>query len=138
MNALFWAILTACVWGVVPVMEKMGLHKVEPFTALFYRCLGVVIGIVLLGAFIVKPAQLRSVDTKSIILLVSSGFLASFVAQILFYHGLKIGDVSRVVPISGTYPLIAFVLSVLLLKESVTPARIGGMLLVVSGVWLLR
>jgi transporter family protein len=138
MNAILWAILTACIWGVVPVLEKLGLAKTEPFTALFFRCLGVIIGIVLLGTIIVKPHQMKQVDPKAIGLLVLSGFLASFVAQIAFYHGLKIGEVSRVVPISGTYPLIAFLLGIFVLGEAVTVHKIIGMLLVISGVWLLR
>ena len=138
MNAILWAILTACIWGVVPVLEKLGLSKTEPFTALFFRCLGVIIGIFLLGIFIVKPHQMKQVDPKAIGLLVLSGFLASFVAQIAFYHGLKIGEVSRVVPISGTYPLIAFILGIFVLGEAVTVHKIIGMLFVISGVWLLR
>ncbi|MBD3426752.1 MAG: EamA family transporter [Candidatus Omnitrophica bacterium] len=138
MNAVLWAILTACIWGVVPVLEKLGLVRTQPFTALFFRCLGVIIGIVLLGLFVVKPQHIRESDARSIGLLILSGFLASFVAQIAFYHGLKIGDVSRVVPISGTYPLIAFILGIFFLGEAVTMQKVFGMLFILAGVWLLR
>jgi transporter family protein len=138
MDAFWWAILTACVWGIVPVLEKTGLARVEPFTALFFRCLGVIIGIFLLAVFLVKPHQIRQVDLKSMSLLILSGFLASFVAQITFYHGLKIGGVSRVVPVSGAYPLIAFILGVFVLGEALTWQKTVGMVLVVAGVWLLR
>jgi len=138
MNAYSWAILTACIWGIVPILEKLGLHKVDPFTALFYRCIGVLVGLFLLGTFVVKPAQLKAVDGRSMLFLVLSGFLASFVAQITFYHGLKIGEVSRVVPISGTYPLVAFILSFLILGEAFTLSRFAGITLIVTGAWLLR
>jgi len=138
MDAFFWAVLTACIWGIVPILEKIGLAKVSPFTGLFYRCLGVLIGLLLLGVFIVKPQQMKAVDAKTVSILILSGFLASFVAQVTFYHGLKIGQVSRVVPVSGTYPLVAFILSLIVLGETVTPAKVVGMLLVVSGAWLLR
>lgn len=138
MNAFMWAILTACIWGIVPIIEKFGLTKVEPFTALFYRCLGVLFGILILGIFVVKPDKLKTVDMRSAVLLMFAGFLASFVAQITFYHGLKIGEVSRVVPISGTYHLIAFILGILIFGEAITLAKAFGMLLIVSGVWFLR
>ena len=138
MNAILWAVLTACIWGIVPVLEKVGLTKVDPFTGLFFRCLGVIIGILLLGTVIVKPAQIKAVDTKTIILLMMSGFLASFVAQIAFYHGLKIGGVTKVVPVSATYPLIAFVLGVFVLGESLTLIKALGMMLVIAGVWMLK
>ena len=138
MNAFLWALATACIWGVVPVLEKLGLAKVGPYVGLFYRCLGVLIGIFLLGTIMVKPHELKQIDVKAVFLLVLAGFLASFVAQITFYHGLKIGEVSRVVPISGAYPLIAFLLGVFVLGETLTIQKVIGMLFVISGVWLLK
>jgi len=138
MNAFWWAILTACIWGVVPILEKLGLAKIDPYVALFYRCLGVLIGILFLGLFAVKPAQLKAVSPKAIIVLVIAGFLASFLAQITFYHGLKMGEVSRVVPIAGTYYLITFVLGIFLLGEAITLMKVCGIVLIVAGMWFLR
>lgn len=138
MSAFGWAILTACMWGIVPFMEKLGLAKMQPFTALFYRSLGVVIGFIILGSFIVKPSEMRAVELKSALILVLAGFVASFLAQIAFYHGLKIGEVSRVVPVAGAYPLIAFALGVSFLGETITFSKAAGMVLVVYGAWLLK
>jgi len=138
MTAFGWAILTACIWGIVPILEKFGLTKVEPFTALFYRCFGVVMGIVLLSLFIVKPQEIKSVDLKSAVVLVIAGFLASFVANITFYHALKIGEVSKVVPVAGTYQLIAVILGIFLFREAITIPKIAGVVLVFTGLWFLR
>lgn len=138
MNAFLWAIGAAVIWGIVPVFEKLGLAKVTPLAGLFYRCFGVVLGLVLLGLFMVKPAELKAGDAKGVFFLVLSGFLASFAAQIFFYNGLKTGDISRIVPVSGSYPLIAFFLGVFLLGETVTISKVMGAGLVVAGVWLLR
>ncbi|MEK7375644.1 MAG: EamA family transporter [Candidatus Margulisiibacteriota bacterium] len=135
----YWlAILTSVVWGIAPIFEKVGLAKVQPLTGLFYRSLGVFLGLILLTFFMVKPQEIRSADLKSVAFIMAGGFLASFVAQILFYHSLKIGDVSKVVPISGSYPLIAFILGVIILGESVTPVKIAGCLCVIFGIWLLK
>jgi transporter family protein len=92
----------------------------------------------MLSLFVVKPQAIKSADVKTIAILILSGFLASFVAQITFYHGLKIGEVSKVVPISGSYYLVAFVLGLILFKEAVTVQKIVGMVLVAVGVWFLR
>ncbi|MFA6636748.1 MAG: EamA family transporter [Candidatus Omnitrophota bacterium] len=138
MSAFFWAVLTACLWGAVPVMEKMGLAKTQPFTALFYRSLGVVLGFLILGFFIVKPGEIRSVEPRSAALLILAGFVASFLAQIAFYHALRAGDVSRVVPVAGAYPLIAFILGVALLGENITLSKAAGMFFVICGAWLLK
>ncbi|MBU1084454.1 MAG: EamA family transporter, partial [Candidatus Omnitrophica bacterium] len=82
--------------------------------------LGVLIGLVFLGTVVLKPAQIKAVDVRTVMILISAGFLASFAAQIVFYHGLKIGEVSKVVPIAGSYYLISFILSLLLLRETFT------------------
>ncbi|MDD4956919.1 MAG: EamA family transporter [Candidatus Omnitrophica bacterium] len=138
MNAYQFAVLAACIWGVVPVLEKIGLTKAEPFTALFFRCLGVMVGLLFLGATMIRPAQLRAVEPKTIFILMVSGFLASFAAQIVFYHALKQGDVSRIVIIAGSYPMVSFILGILFLGEALTGPKAVGVLLVISGIWLLK
>lgn len=138
MNSFWLAIMAAVIWGFVPLLEKVGLGKIEPLAGLFYRSIGVVIGLIILGLFLLKPAEIRSVDLKSALLVMTGGFLASFVATFLFYHALKIGEMSRIVPISGSYPLITFLLGVLILGESFTPLKLLGVILAVLGVWFLK
>lgn len=138
MSSFWWAICAALVWGGVPVLEKIGVSRMAPLVALFYRCVGVLIGLVLLGLFMVKPQEIRSVNVKAALIMVCSGFLASFIAQIFFYQGLKYGEVSRVVPVSGSYPLISFMLGIIVFGEVLNIPKVAGILLIMSGVWLLR
>lgn len=138
MSAFWWAAVAACIWGFVPILEKLGLTKVDPLVGLFYRCLGVLVGIVILPIFFLKPAQIKSVDMRSALYLIAAGFLASFIAQIAFYNGLKLGEVSKVVPISGSYPFLTFLLGILLFGESMTAVKLIGVLLVVAGIWVLK
>lgn len=138
MNAFTWAILTACIWGVVPLLEKFGLSRVDALTGLFYRCLGVLIGLFLLGTVILKPQQIKSADLRSVAWLILGGFLASCVGQIAFYKGLKAGEVSRIVPISGSYPLVTFILGILFLGEAISWVKFLGIILVTMGIWALK
>jgi len=57
MNAFTWAILTALIWGMVPLIEKSGLDKVTPVTGLFFRSIGVLLGLVFLSIFMVDYNQ---------------------------------------------------------------------------------
>lgn len=138
MNSFYWAALAAFVWGIAPILEKSGLVKIAPMAGLFYRCLGVLLGFLILLLFIVKPEEIRTADLRSASLLVLGGFLASFIAQIFFYNALKSGSVSTVVPLSGSYPLIAFMLGVLLLGESFNIPKLIGVVLIVAGIWFLK
>jgi len=138
MNAFWWALVAAGIWGVVPLLEKMGLSKADPIAGLFYRCLGVMIGLIMLVCFMIKPSQIKSVDLRSALYLIAGGLLASFVAQIAFYNALKLGEVSRVVPLSGSYPFLTFILGVVVLGESITPVKIMGVILIIAGMWVLK
>lgn len=138
MNQFIWALLAAFIWGVVPLMEKLGLAKTEPLVGLFYRCVGVTIGCLILGIVLFKSGELKVLDKRSIILLALGGFLASIIAQICFYKGLKLGEISRIVPIAGSFPLVAFVLGLLFLGESVSLLKILGVLSIIVGIWALK
>ena len=138
MKPWMWAVMAACVWGVAPLVEKTGLKNTAPMVGLFFRSLGVAVGLVFLGLFVVKPQEIRTVEWRSALLLMAGGFIASIVGQTFFYTGLKTGEISRMVPISGSYPFIAFILGVLIMGESVTALKVAGSLLIVLGVWLLK
>jgi len=138
-KALYFALATAVVWGSVPILEKMGLVRLSPYAAIFVRCLAVALGSIFL--LVLKPEilpELSRTPAKYIALIMVGGFCANFLGQMFFYHALKEGDVSRVVPISGIYPLISFILGVLILGEKITVAKSAGILCVIAGVFLLR
>ncbi|MBL7132374.1 MAG: EamA family transporter [Candidatus Omnitrophica bacterium] len=138
--AFFWAMLSAIVWGIVPILEKIGLSKVHPDTGLFLRCFGVIFGaaILLILKFNSLKIELASVSTKTVFFLISGGFLASFVAQLFFYRALKLGEASKVVPVGAMYPLVAFILALIFLGEKFTIAKFFGLCFVLLGVALLR
>jgi len=138
MNSIAWGLCAAVVWGVVPLLEKSGLAKVAPLTGLYYRCMGIVVSSLILGFFFLKPKEIRSVDVRSASLLVASGFLASFLAQLFFYNGLKQGETSRIVPIAASYPLLTFLLGVLFFNETISVLKIAGVFLVIAGIWALK
>ena len=138
MSGFWWAVCAAVVWGIVPFLEKAGLSGTKPLTGVFYRSLGVALGLIVLFPFFVKPDQVRSVDFRSSVLIMLGGFLASIVGQIFFYHGLKTGEVSRMVLIAGSYPFITFLLGVCFLHESFTLHKGLGGALILAGLWLLK
>ena len=138
MNAYILAILTALIWGIVPILEKIGLRGASPIAGLAVRCGGVILGLVCLLFFFPVWGEISKMSGKTLVYLFLGGFLASVAAQFFFYHALKIGDVSRIVPISGTYPLIAFILGIMILGEKITLAKTAGAVLVVIGLTLLK
>ena len=138
MTAFLWALVTAGIWGVVPVMEKLGLGQASPSVGVMVRSYGVVLGLLVFGWMAAPWSALRMLSGTTIALLMAGGFLASFVGQLAFYHALKVGAVSQIAPVAGTYPLVAAVLGWVVLREPFTPSRSLGVLCIVAGVVLLR
>ena len=138
MTAFLWALLTACIWGVVPLMEKVGLGGASPTAGVMVRSLGVTLGLVLFGWWWSPWSAMRTMSWSSIGLLAGGGLLASFIGQLAFYRALKFGAISQVTPVAGAYPLVAAILGWWVLREPLTLSRAVGVVCVVLGVVLLR
>ncbi len=140
LSAFTWALLAAFCWGFAPVLEKIGLKgTVDPIVGVIVRTLGVLFGALL---FIPLAPRLTSrfseLPFKSWVFLCLGGLVASIVGQLCFYRALKVGEVSRVVPIGASYPVLAFLFGILFFHEAFTWHKMAGIVLVVSGVYLLR
>lgn len=138
MSAFLWAVLTAGIWGIVPLMEKTGLGTAPPTLGVMVRSGGVVVGLVLFGWLWAPWSAVRTLSWSSILLLAGGGLLASVVGQLAFYQALKLGAVSQVTPVAGAYPLVAALLGWWWLREPFTISRSLGVLCIVVGLILLR
>jgi bacterial/archaeal transporter family protein len=135
---LLLILTTMLLWGIAPILEKMGLRGVEPLTALFIRT-----GVVTLLLFIVhlwtgRIQDLSKVSFRSFSFLAASGILAGLVGTWAFFYALKSGLTSKVVPITAAYPLVTAILGILILGEGVTLQRILGIILTIIGIVLIR
>lgn len=138
MEAFLLALFTAFIWGLVPFLEKIGLSSVEPAAAYLVRCTGVIIGVVIVISFTPDLSILGKMGIKSILFLVLAGILAGFVAQVVFYKALKIGEVTKILPITSCYPLFTFILGWIFLDEQITISRAIGAILILGGLFLLK
>jgi transporter family protein len=108
-------------------LEDMRWPKLVLWTAFAYA----VIAIGLVGA-----GQRRLDLNRGAAFAAASGVLAAC-ALIMLFLALDAGEVSRVVPITSSYPVVTVLLAAALLAERVTARRLGATVLVVLGVMLL-
>lgn len=138
-RAYLLSIITALIWGVAPIFEKIGLSgKIEPYVAVVVRGIPIVLvsflGLLIMG----KVGSLGQLASKDVLFVIIGGLLAGFLGQLTFYSALKAGQASMVVPIAATYPLVAMTVAVLFLGEPATWQKVTGVVLVISGVMMLR
>ena len=138
-KAFFLAVLSALIWGMAPIFEKIGLNsRIDPYLGVVVRTLPIALigltGLILMG----RIDSLFQVDMKSAAFVAIGGLIAGFIGQVVFYSALKTGEVSVVVPVAATYPLVAFAISTLFLGEPITWQKVTGIGLVVSGIVMLK
>lgn len=65
------------------------------------------------------------------------GFMIYGAANFLFVQGMKYLDAGTVSVLANTEPILAIILSVLILKESLTPMQVVGVIAVLAGAFLV-
>lgn len=138
MKLMVFLFLTTLFWGMAAIFDKLALGKTSPFTGMMVRQF-ILTGILLtVGVGSGRMGTLGTLDGRSIVLFGLSGICGGAAGLWTYYHALRLGGASLVVPITATYPLIAVLLSWLILQESLTISRIIGTALIVLGVWLVK
>ncbi len=142
MKQLIFALLASFLWGITPIIEKLGFlsKDANPYVGVVFRTIGTTIMAFLLFLFLLKfaPASLKNIPMKSMTFLMAGGALASVIGQIFFYIALKSGDASFVTPIAGSFPLVTFIFGIFLLNETVTVPKIIGVVFIITGIILLK
>lgn len=133
-----FAILTAFLLGLAPQFAKLGLDKINPLAGVTLRSIGITTVLVTVLFASGKGKELMQIDLKTASFIITGGILAGAIGHWTYFRALKYGEVSRVVPIVGSYPLFAFLLSLLLLGEKLTLGKGLGVVLIVLGIFLLR
>ena len=138
MSAWVWAGLTVLFWGIAPIFDKLGVARTDPLLAVGTRSFTVSLAILGTLALSGRLPRLATVDGRSVLLLAAGGLSASFLAHFTFLNALKLGEASRLVPVTSAFPAITVILAALLLGEKLTWAKGGGVILVVLGILLIR
>ena len=133
------ALLAAFLWGTGATIEKVAMRGGDPMGGVFIRA---VVAMVASGVFFSVTPQgwkpLTGSTPLSMVLFALTGFTSMVLGQAFFFKALKLDDASRIVPISGTYPLIAAILSIAFLGEPLTVKKAVAVLLIVTGIALLK
>jgi len=135
---IFLLVATAVLWGATPIIEKIGLARVDPLIGVTVRSTIVTVGLLILTLLLGKGRDLLAVEGRTLFIFGASGMMAGLLAMWTYYTALKMEATSKIVPIAACYPLVTVLLGVLILKEGITLSRVVGTALIVSGIWLVK
>lgn len=133
----FAALGAAISWAVAPIMYKKALAGVSPFSANIMRCAtnAAVLVIVLVASGLTSVLAQLPLPTLAVVIV--SGIVGLGLGDTVYMFALKSVGVARAVPLASTYPLFSLLWATMLLGQAVTATAILGMILILSGIWLL-
>ncbi|MEN6344742.1 MAG: EamA family transporter [Armatimonadia bacterium] len=136
-TALLACLVAVLAWGANGLFDKLGVKGIDPLHAVLIRNAFSTAVIAGLCAATGRLKEVTHLEPRAYFFLALSGLLGSVLAQTAYYFAMKTAPVSQVVPITATYPVVAFLLAAFFLRESCTPGRFVGVLLVVVGLMLV-
>lgn len=143
------AVLTAIIWGTVPFFEKRGAADLTPTAAVFVRCaaasLGMLIAWIVSLVWMAKRPDmpsifqtLRAAGWVPVLYMSAGALIGSVLGQFTNLAALRTGEISRISPVTASWPILTFAIGVLAFGEALTLHKIAGLALVVGGVVLMR
>jgi len=132
------ALITLFFWGAAPIFGKIGLTKINPYIGLTIR--SIVVTVIMVTIVLARGdfKELITTDLRSVAFISIEGIFASLIGHLAYYYALKLGETSRVVPITSAFPLITMFLAMLFLSEKITILKGSGAVLILVGIVLLR
>jgi len=138
MSVYLYVLIAVLFWGGAPIFEKVALRSLSASEGVMLRSLVLA---VVMSAFVGISGDyegLRVLNWRVLGLIAAGGLCAGGLGQMAYFQALKMGSASMVVPMAASYPLVAMLLSIGLLGESLTLARALGAVMIVAGVALVR
>lgn len=133
---VFYALLSMGFAGVTAVIAKIGLRNITGEIGLTVRTVFVSLFVFLFAVFMVPPDQFRTIRWHNLWWLAASG-AATALSWIFYYKAIKIGDVSKVALIDKGSVVVALLLAVMFLGETLTWSMAIGSALIVAGIYVM-
>ena len=134
MDFRVWALFSALSAGATAVLAKKGVEEVPPNLALAVRVSFVVL-FAWLVALATRETAVRAISPRAWGYLAASA-LGTGLSWLCYFRALSLGPVAKVAPVDKLSFVVAMVLGVLFLGETVGPKVALGAVLIVAGVLL--
>jgi len=131
-----FALLSAFFAAMVAILGKLGLAGIHSNVAAAIHttvALTMAWGIVI---FTGRYDTIQDLTAKNWLFLILAG-CATGASWLCYYHALKLGDVTKVVPLDKLSLIITVILAALILKENLSPQAIIGATLITIGTLMM-
>lgn len=133
------ALLTAVLWGVPPLLDKVALGTISnALLAVAIRSLAITIVSFGILAGMGDMGSFSNLTWENTTLLISGGIMAGLFGLWTYFEAIRYGGASSVASITAIYPAVTLILALLFLSESLSWHKILGIIFVIVGVILIQ
>ncbi len=133
---LIFAICSAVFAGLTSILAKCGLQEVDSTVATAFRTVVAMVFAWIIVLISGSYAQIDSIDADTWIFLILSG-LATGASWLCYFKALQLGDVNKVVPVDKSSTVMAILLAIIILGETLSIPGIFGVALILVGTMLM-
>ncbi len=133
---ILFAFGSALFAGLTSITAKCGIKKADSTVATAIRTGVVLLCSAVMVTIVGSWGGITNIDTKSRIFLVLSG-IATGASWLCYFKAISIGDVNKVVPLDKSSTVLAAVIAIIFLGESVTVPKITGLIAVTVGTYMM-
>lgn len=137
MHAALIAFIVACIWGINPIFEKLGLKGSTPYTMITVRFIFTTFCLTIYGLVSGKIFHFIETDRRALFWIILSG-VGAMVGLLLYLYALKMDDASKIVTIVATFPMFTAFYAYIFLGENLGLTRILGIAFVITGAILIN
>lgn len=130
-------LICAASWAGASVMMKDLSKKLDPFTLNAARAFFGGLSMFLLALLLGRARGYHALTADRLFFLFASILVGGGLGDTFYISSLPRIGVSRAFPIASTYPALTLLLSLFFLRERISPAIVGGLLLVLAGIMLI-
>ena len=135
-TGIFYALIAGLFWGSSPVLVKRGLVGADVSAATLYQQATILLTLVL-AAVIEGNLMAQRISPLPLAVFVVTGIVGAYLGRTLFVKSVAQIGASRAQSLNNSSPLITVLLATLLLGETLSPAVLGGVLLIIAGVFFV-
>lgn len=132
---LVYAALCTFMWGIWGLFGKLAARGVTSKNLILLGTIGAIIIYPIYFLFLYRDLRFDW-KTPACYYALLAGIVGSLGA-IFFYFALSKGEASKVVVVTAIYPALTVLLSFILLKETMSPFKIAGIILALAAIFLL-
>lgn len=133
---LLFAAGSAFFAGITSILAKCGIRKTDSTVATAVRTIVVLIMSIVMVLIVGSGAGITAISGKTWLFLTLSG-LATGGSWLCYFKALQMGDVNKVVPVDKSSTVLAVLLALIFLQESVSWVKGIGLVGVAVGIFLM-